>query len=89
MPIYQLLFHSAHPHHSDRCEAIQQHSILIEMRQGQRARQKYDEVMLRHVAVATYDTEVYVPGSQTLQTARINTIHNSTTEKNYTMQCSN
>ena len=44
---------------------------------------------LRHVAVATYDTEVYVPGSQTLQTARINTIHNSTTEKDYTMQCSN
>jgi hypothetical protein len=36
-----MLFHSAHPHHSDRCEAIQQHSI--EMRQGQRARQKYDK----------------------------------------------
>jgi hypothetical protein len=53
MLIYQLLFYSAHPHHSDRCEAIQQHSILIEMRQGQGTRQKYDEVMLRHVAVAS------------------------------------
>ena len=89
MLIYKLLFHSAHSHHSDRCEAIQQHSILIEMRRGQRARQKYDEVMLRHVAVATYDTEIYVPGSQRLHTARINTIHNNTIEKGYTMQCSN
>ena len=66
MLIYQLLFYCAHPHHSDRCEAIQQLSILIEMRQGQGTRQKYDEVMLRHVAVATYDTEIFVPGSQTL-----------------------
>ena len=57
MPIYQLLFHSAHPHHSDRCEAIQRHSILIEMRQGQRARQKYDEVM--HVDTwAKIDTQL-------------------------------
>ena len=32
---------SAHPHHSDRCEAIEQHSGM--MRQGQRARQKYDK----------------------------------------------
>ena len=85
----QLLFYCAHPHHSDRCEAIQQHSILIEMRQGQGTRRKYDEVMLHHVAVAAYDTEIFVPGSQTLQTARINTIHNSTTEKGCIMQCSN
>ena len=41
MLIYQLLFHSAHPHHSHRCEVIPQHSIFIEMRQGQRTRQKY------------------------------------------------
>jgi hypothetical protein len=74
MLICQLLFHSAHPHHSDRCEAIQQHSIFIEIRQGQRTRQEYNEVMLRHVAVATYDTEIFVPGSQTLQTARIITV---------------
>ena len=59
------------------------------MRQGQGTKRKYDKVMLRHVAVATYDTEIFVPGSQTLQTARINTIYNSTTKKGCTMQCSN
>ena len=37
----QLMFHSAHPHYSDRREAVQQHSG--EMRQGQRPRQKYGE----------------------------------------------
>ena len=41
MLIYCLIFYSAHPHHSDRCEAIEQHSRM--MRQGQRARQKYDK----------------------------------------------
>ena len=41
MLIYRLIFYSAHPHHSDRCEAIKQHSR--KMRQGQRARQKYDK----------------------------------------------
>jgi hypothetical protein len=43
----------------------------------------YFVLMLRHVAVATYDTEIYVPGSQTLRTARINTIH-----KRKAAQCS-
>ena len=37
----QLMFHSAHPHYSDRREAVQQHSG--EMRRGQRPRQKYGE----------------------------------------------
>jgi len=41
MLIYRLIFYSAHPPHSDRCEAIEQHSR--KMRQGQRARQKYDK----------------------------------------------
>jgi hypothetical protein len=49
-------------------------------------------LILRHVAVATYDTESYIqPGSshQTLQTALIiNIIHNSTTEKAKATQCS-
>jgi hypothetical protein len=36
MLIYCLIFYSAHPHHSDRCE-IERHSRM--MRQGPRARQ--------------------------------------------------
>jgi len=40
-PILILPFHRDNAHNSNRCRAIQQHSI--EVRQGQRARQKYDE----------------------------------------------
>jgi hypothetical protein len=41
MLIYRLIFYSAHLHHSDRCEAVEQLSRM--MRQGQRARQNYDK----------------------------------------------
>jgi hypothetical protein len=41
MLLYQSIFHSAHSHHSNRCEATQKHSI--ETRHGQRTRQKHVE----------------------------------------------